>query len=211
MGEHLYPFVLSYVEGALLVDGTRLLRAEVVYLQRECLLVVLSQLRLLGVEYARDAGRKHIVYGLAVAVLLYVDSRHHKVAADGGRCVVCRCNGVHVGTPVASYQLQCRKAQCYRLLEVGEVHSHEAYRCEVAYGSYRLLVVGDGYAELVPVYALGLAVAQLGSHCTLVRYVVPSYLQVLSAQRDPVLEEVLVLVHGEVLVDILDVGGCLCR
>ena len=44
---------------------------------------------------------------------------------------------------------------------------------------------------------------------TLIDDVVASDLQVAWVQRDSVLEEVLVLIHRIVLVDVLHVGGCL--
>ena len=208
LGVHiqLYALILAYIQVALFVNGTRLLAAQVVHLQREGLLVVLAQLRLAGVYDAAYSGGQHIVHGFSVAVFLYVYGCHCEVARNCWGCVILRCNGLLIGAPVAANELHCGKAQCYGLAERGHIHTQETYGCEVAYVAHGFFIVLHGDAEFVPIDTLGIAVAQLGAYRAFVGYVVAAHLHILGAQRYVVLEEILILVHREVLVGVLNVG-----
>ena len=177
----LYALILAYIQVALLVNGARLLAAQVVYLQGEGLFVVLAQLRLAGIYDAAYSGGQHVVHGFSVAVLLYVYGRHCEVARNGWGGVVFGCNGLLIGAPVATYELHCGKAQCYGLAERGHIHTQKTYGCEVAYVAHGFVIVLHGDAKLVPIDTLGIAVAQFGANGALVGDVVAAHLHILGA------------------------------
>ena len=203
---HLHVLVLAQVEVGLVVHGTRLIGFEAGNLQTHGLLVVLTELGLRGVEHTRDAGRHSVVDGLAVAILLDVDRGHHHVAAHLGSLVEGRVDGLVVAAPSAADKLHGGEAHDDGLAEAGHVDTHEAQRGEVADAAHDLLVVVDGHAELIPVDALGVAVAQLGAVGAHVGDMVAAHHHVLWAQRHAVLEVLLILVERVVLVDVLHVG-----
>ena len=64
------------------------------------------------------------------------------------------------------------------LCKPGQEYAHEPYGTKIAYASFGFLIVCHGYAETVPVYGLGIAVAQLYLDLPLIGYVVAAYLKV---------------------------------
>ena len=76
MHKHLYVLVLAQVQMGGLIHSLRLVLAQVLHRETECLLVVLSELRLTGVGSTIDARRQYVGHRGALCVLLYVDGAH---------------------------------------------------------------------------------------------------------------------------------------
>ena len=207
VNEHLQTLVLSEVERCVLVHRLCLAGAERGDAHRECLLVVLHELRLRWVLSALDARRQDIVDRLLVVVLLDVHGAHHELARSGSRVV----EVLLVDAPLTTHEVERSEAQHDRMLEACEEHTHEAHRGEVVDSTELLLVVAQRYAELVPVDRFCLVVAQLVGVLALVYDVVLAHLEVFGADRHAILEELLVLVERVVLVDVLHVRRRLVR
>ena len=209
MDIHLHMLIPAQIQVRLVIYGPRLVRLQSRNLQTHCLLVVLSQLRLRGVQHTRDARRHGIVHRHAVAVLLDVHRCHHHATAHLRSLVHRREYRLVVAAPCAADKLHCSQTHDHRFAESRHVDTHEAQRGEVAYASHHLLVAVDGHAELIPVHRLRIAVAQLRAVSTHVRDVVTSHGHVLRAQRYAVFEVFLIFIQRVVLVDVLHVGCCL--
>ena len=123
MNEHLQALVLAQVVVQVLIDGLRLALTQVADGQTEGLLVVLDELRLVGVGGAADARRQGVGHGLAVGVLLNVDGAHlHRSRLGAGG----RHQALLVLAPLAAHEVEASEAQHDRLFEAGEEHTHEA-------------------------------------------------------------------------------------
>ena len=214
MDEHLQPLILAQVVVQVLIDGLRLALAQVPHRQTEGLLVVLHQLRLVGVGGTADARRQGVGHGLTVGILLDVDGTHlHRTRLGTSG----RQKALLVLAPLATHQVETTEAQHDGLLETSEVHTHETDAGEVVDVAHPLLTLGQGDAELIPAHGQRVAVAQLhvavaavgnvgvGGHAVVVG------LQVVVTDADTVLEVAFILVQRVVLVDVLHVGAHLVR
>ena len=214
MDEHLQPLILAQVVVQVLIDGLRLALTQVPHRQAEGLLVVLHQLRLVGVGGTADARRQGVGYRLTVGILLDVDGTHlHRTRLGSSG----RQEALLILAPLATHQVETAEAQHDGFLESREVHTHETDAGEVVDIAHPLLALGQGDAELIPAHGQRVAVAQLhvavaavgnvgvGGHAVVVG------LQVVVADADTVLEIAFVLVQGIVLVDVLHVGSHLIR
>ena len=213
MDKHLQALVLAQVLVGVLVDGLRLVLAQVLGHQAESLLVVLDQLGRTGVGGTRDARRQHVGHGLAVGVLLNVHGTyfHETRLGSGGRL-----QALLVLPPLAAHQVERTEAQHDGAAEAREEHTHEADAGEVVDGAFLLLVLGEGDAILIPAHGHGVAIAQLGIVVAMVHDIgvvalrtVVVGLQLVVADAYAVLVVAVVLVQGEVLVDVLHVGRSL--
>ena len=213
--KHLQVLVLAQVEVGVLVDGLRLVLREVLHGEAEGLLVLLSELLLVGILHAADARRQDVGHRLALGVLLHVDGTHlHR------SCLSTR-TGLQVLlvlSPLTLHQVETAEAEGDGLLEARQEHTHEADGGEVADAAHLLLPLRQRYAILIPAHGLGLAVAQLGAVVAVVHDVgvvallpVVVGLQLVVADGYAVLIVALILVEGVVLVDVLDVRTGLIR
>ena len=207
MHKHLHALILPEVEGGVLVHSLRLAVTEVFDVHRQRLLVALYKLGLRGVLCSADAGRQHIIDGRLVVVLLNVDSTHRHLALLWSRGI----ERLVIHAPLAIDEVEIAKAQNDGLLEACEEHTHETYGCEIADAAHTLLIVAQGYAELVPCDMVGLAVSQLWRHLALVDDVVLTHNEVLGTNGDAILIVFLIFVERVVLVYVLHIGGGLVR
>ena len=137
MHEHLQSLVLTHVDRRVLIHSLRLARSEIVDCHRQCLLIALYKLRLRGVLLARYARRQNVVDRCLVVVLLDVDGTHLKTSGRSRRVV----EVLLVDTPLASNKVERTEAQHDGVLESGEEHTHETYRCEVGDAPHPTLVL----------------------------------------------------------------------
>ena len=91
------------------------------------------------------------------------------------------------------------------MLEAGHEHTHEAHRSKVVDRAKLLLILGERYAELIPVDRFLVAIAQWARRCTLVHDVVLANLQVFRTYGNVILEVLLVFIERIVLVDVLHI------
>ena len=212
MDEHLHVLVLTEIERGLLIDGLRLSMLHVPHHHVQCLFVVLHKLWLRGVGGTADARRQHVIDGNLIVVLFNVHGTHHEFSRFRRRGV----QTLFVNAPLSTHKVEASETQYDRLLETCHEHSHETHAREVVDGTHPPDVLREGDAELVPVDACGVAVAQfhtagahvgdetIGRSCTVA-------VGIKNLWRDAhlVLEVALILVEGEVLVDIFHVGAAL--
>ena len=198
--KHLHAFVLSQVEGGVLVHRLGLARAQVLGHEAERLLVGLDELWLRGVLLALYARWQHVVDRCLLGILLYA----HRTGLE--RAAVGSAQQLVIGSPLAPYQVECTETQHDGLAEVGEEHAHEAYAGEVVDVAFLLLVLVYGNTELIPGDGGLAAVAQRGRVASLVDDEVGAHLQVFGTYAHVILIVFLVFVEGEVLVDVLHVG-----
>ena len=206
MGKHLQPAVLAQVLVGVLVDGLGLAVGETGHHHVEGLLVVLDELRLLGVEGTADAWRQHIVDGHLVGVLLDVHGADRHLAR-----LAAAAQGLLVDAPLAAHQVEGAEAHDDGLGEVGEEHTHEAHAGEIVDAAHALLKVVDGDSELIPGDGRTGAIAQLAGDGALVDNEVAAHDQVLGAYAHMILVVALILVERVVLVDVLHIGCGLIR
>ena len=207
MHEHLQAAVLAQVEVGVLEHSLRLAGAQVAHHHVEGLLVALHQLRLCGVLHTRDARRQDVVDRFLVVVLLDVDSAHRHIARVGG--AVGEVLGIDA--PLAAHQVETAEAEHDGFLESGKEHAHEAYGGEVVDGAHPLLKLVEGDTELIPGHVVVVAVAQgTGAHAAVYDEVL-SHHEVFRTDGDVILVVFLILIEGEVLVDVLHIGGGLVR
>ena len=211
VGEHLHALVLSEVERRVLVHPLRLPVAEVLHHHVEGLLVTLHELWLRRVGDACDARGKDVVHWCLVVALLDVHCTH----LERTRLRTVR-QTLPVHTPLPSHEVERTESQHDGLLESCEEHTHEPDACEVVDGAFLALILLQRDTELIPVDACRVTVAQLhstGAHVgdEAVRRCgsVAVGIQYLRTDVYLILIIALVLVEGEVLVDILLVGLCL--
>ena len=210
MDEHLHTLVLPEVERGFLIDGLRLSRLHVRHDHIQGLLVVLHQLRLRGVGGTADARGQHVVHGSLVVVLLDVHRTHREGAGlRGGGVQV-----LLVDTPLATHEVEAAEAEHDGLLESRHEHTHEAHAGEVVDRPHAVHIFHQGDAELIPVDARRVAITQfhatgahVGDEAVGQRCAVAVGVEHLGRDAHFILIVALVLVEGEVLVDILHVGS----
>ena len=209
--EHLQVVVLPQVQVGILVDGLRLVLAEVLHDKAECLFVLLGELWLVGVADAGDAWWQDVSHGLALGVLLHVDSTHlQHTRLCAGACL----QALLVLSPSAAHEVERTEAQHDVLFEAGEEHTHETDGGEVVDAAVLRVILGKRYAVLVPTHGARVTVAQLGvvvavvNDVRLVALLSPIVvLELLVADRYAILIVTLILVERVVLIDILHVGA----
>ena len=209
--KHLQPLVLAKVDVDVLIDGLRLVLAQILHHQAKGLLVVLGELWLVGVGHTRDARRQHVGHGLALGVLLDVDGAHlqgARLGAGAGLQVLL------VLAPCAAHQVERAETQHDVLFESGQEHTHEADGGEVVDGAFALLVGREGDAVLIPAHGDAVVIAQLGRIVAVVHDIaafrlLPAVvgLQLVVADGYAVLVVALILVQGVVLVQVFHVGA----
>ena len=81
MDKHFQPFILTDVEGGVLIDGLRLSVAQILHHHVECLLIAFHQLWLCRILFTADSRRQHVVHRRLLVVLFNVHRTHGKVTA----------------------------------------------------------------------------------------------------------------------------------
>ena len=104
MGKHLQAFVLPHVHTGIFVDGTGITGSQLFQLQAHGLFILLTELRLSGIDDAGNSRRHHIVYRGAITVFFDVDGRYIQCSGTGGRStLLCVVQGIGIGTPFTTY------------------------------------------------------------------------------------------------------------
>ena len=111
-----------------------------------------------------------------------------------------------VVTPFTVHQLKSGKTQVRGVPESRHENAHEANRREVLNRAHLLLIVKQGYGELIPCGSLGIAIAGVDVSHLLVGDVVHANLHRVRMESDTILEITLIFIQGIVLIDILDIG-----
>ena len=205
MDEHLQALVLAQVYGGVLVDAFRLACSHVCDGHLHSLLVSLDKLWLCRVLLSADTRWQNVVDRGLVGILLNVHGTDNHLSG-----VACRVGKVLVvGAPFATDEVEIAETQNDRLGESGEEHTHEADAGEVADGTDLLLEVGQRNAELIPVGGLPVAVAEGLNVGMFLDDVVLTDDEVFRTDRDVVLIVTLIFVQRVVLVDVLNIRGCL--
>src|SRR5690606_32215204 len=108
------------------------------------------------VDLLRNVGRKHIVDGCAVAVLLDVHCSHFEKRGVGvaSHHFAWGLQAEEVFAPLPTDELQACEAQGRLLLPAVHVHAHEADAPEILHAVHHLFRLAHGDLELVPVHLL---------------------------------------------------------
>ena len=210
MNEHLQVLVLAEVEVHGLIHAASIARRKVFDDDGECLLVFLSDLRLIWVGDTADARRQHVVHRSLVVVLLDV----HSGSAYRSRhaWLLTSEEWLRVVAPFSTHEVEAGETQYDRLFEVGQIHTHEADAGEVVDASFLLLILVNRDAELVPCSFFRRVVAQFYIGLSGIHNEVMAHDEVFRTNRYLVAEIVLIFVHRVVLVHVLHIGcglvGC---
>ena len=211
MDEHPQTLVHPHVEVDVPVRRAGISVLEPADFQLERLLVELGLVRRRHIDLPDDAGRNHVIDGLAISVLLDVDRGDGELRI--GRVV--RLNLLRTGQallelpPFTPDELQTGEAQGHRLAPPLHEDPHEPDAPEVTDAADTLLEVPDGHLELQPLDLLGLPVGHGLARHQHVGQVVPADVglrQIPRAQGNAVLEVALDGAQGQVLVEVLRVG-----
>ena len=213
MHKHLYVLVLAQVEVGGLIDSLRFVLAQVLHCEAESLLVILCQLRLIGISGTVDARRQYVGHGGTLGILLHVDGAHLQLS---GLCPSRCLQTLLVLSPLATHQVERSESQHDILLEACEEHAHEANAGEIADAAFLLLRCRQRDAVLIPAHGLLLSIAQLHIVVAVIYNIgilalvaVVISLDIVVADGNTVLIVALIFVEGEVLIDVLHVGACL--
>ena len=205
MDIHLQVLVLAHVVVAVLVNGLRLVAAQVSGYHAHGLLVGFDKLCLRRVSDTCDTWRQHVVDRLLVVVLFDADGAHFQGAATA--CwLVAVVERLLVRAPVALNEVERSKAQDGLFLEARHKDTHEADAREVPDIAFLALILFQRNAEEVPSAFLRVAVAKLYACDALVGNVVASDNHVFRAYAHAILIILLVFVEGIVLIDVFNIG-----
>ena len=176
---HLQTLVDAEVEAGVLIHCPCVAGTESCHLKCHRLLIELCHLRLTGIDDSRHARRQHVVHRCASGILLNVHGIDGERAFS--RSIAALVEVVVVGAPLAADKLKCGKTQVGCLPETGHKHAYEANGGEIADASHHLVILLQGYLELIPHHRHLLSVAHALHDAALVGDMVLAHLEVFGA------------------------------